>query len=573
MAKINVIIDGIEVLVEENTTILEAAKQIGITIPTLCYLKGQEIKANCRICTVEIKGRNKMVTACSTPVYEGMEVLTNSKKVRELRKNILELILADHPKDCLNCIKNGNCELQKLAAQYNLRTIEFERREKYLPIDDSNPCIVRDLNKCVKCGRCVDVCKKVQEMNIINYAFRSDGYTISTPFGIPLEKTSCLYCGQCTTVCPVGALHEKEDIDRVWEAIQDPNMHVVVQAAPSIRVSLGEEFGDESGHIVTGKLVAALKRLGFDKVFDTNFAADLTIMEEGNELIYRIKNNGVIPMMTSCCPGWINYVEKLTPDVIPNISTCKSPQEMFGSIAKTYYAEKVNIEPSKIFSVSIMPCTAKKDEAQRRNIEGMDVRAVDAVLTTRELARMFRETGMDFSVLKEEKFDSPLGLGSGAGTIFGATGGVMEAALRTAYEKISNEELNKLEFNEVRGLDGIKESQVNIGDLTLNVAVVNGIKNVRNIVDQIRMGKCKYHFVEVMCCPGGCIGGGGQPFTDEEGKRERIKSLYKLDKNLPIRKSHENPDIQILYKEFLGEPLGEKSHKLLHTHYSSKKTI
>lgn len=571
MTKVKVTIDNKEILVEQNTTILEAAKQLGIKIPTLCYLKGQEIKANCRICTVEIKGRNKMVTACSTPVYDGMEILTNSKKVREIRKTILELILADHPKDCLSCIRNGNCELQTLAAQYNLREINFEQRESCLPIDSNNPAIVKDPNKCIKCGRCVEMCKKVQEMNIINYAFRSGEYTISTPFGISIDQTACLYCGQCTTVCPVGALYEKEDIDRVWKAIENPDIHVVVQTAPSIRVSLGDEFGEKSGNIVTGKLVSALKELGFDKVFDTNFSADLTIMEEANELIYRIKNNGVISMMTSCCPGWINYVEKSAPDIIPNISTCKSPQEMFGSITKTYYAKKVGIDPSKIFCVSIMPCTAKKGEAQREVIEGTNLRAVDAVLTTRELGRMFKETGINFGDLEEKQFDSPLGVGSGAAVIFGATGGVMEAALRTAYETIVGEELKTLEFNDVRGLRGIKESKVKLGELELKVAVVNGIKNVKSIIDKIRNGKCEYHFIEVMCCPGGCIGGGGQPYSEEFAKEKRINGLYKIDKNLYIRKSHENPEIKVLYKEFLGAPLGEISHRILHTHYVDRK--
>lgn len=570
MSKVNVIIDGIKVEVEENTSILNAAKEIGITIPTLCYLKEQGIKANCRICTVEIKGRNKFVTACSTPVYEGMEVLTNSKKVRQIRKTILELILADHPKDCLSCVRNNNCELQSLAAQYNVRRIAFEQRVTKLPIDDKNPAIVKDPNKCIKCGRCVEACRNVQEMNIINYAFRSGEYTISTPFGIPLDETACLYCGQCTTVCPVGALYEKEDTERVWDAIQDPEVHVVVQAAPSIRVSLGDEFGKAKGEIVTGKLVAALKSIGFDKVFDTNFAADLTIMEEANELLHRMKEEDNLTMMTSCCPGWINYVEKSAPDIIGNLSSCKSPQQMFGSIAKTYYAEKMGIDPHKIFSVSIMPCTAKKDEASKHYIKETDMQDVDVALTTRELAKMFRETGVDFDALKEEEFDSPLGVGSGAGAIFGATGGVMEAALRTAYETILGKELKALEFEQVRGLDGIKASTITIGDQKLNVAVVNGIKNVKPIINQIREGKCSYNFVEVMCCPGGCIGGGGQPIGNMESKKKRIDGLYKVDKNLKLRKSHENPDIKTLYNEFLGEPLSHKAHKLLHTEYTDR---
>ncbi|WP_392486903.1 NADH-dependent [FeFe] hydrogenase, group A6 [Haloimpatiens sp. FM7315] len=573
MEKVRVVIDGREVFVKEGITILEAAKEIGIRIPTLCYLPKQDIKANCRICTVQLRDRNKMVTACSTPVYEGIDVLTNSKEVRELRKTLLELMLADHPKDCLTCVRNGSCELQTLAREYNLREVPFESRKKDLPIDDKNSSIVRDPNKCIMCGRCVDMCKKVQEMGIINYAFRSGEYTITTPFGKELQDTDCLFCGQCTTVCPVGALHEKEDIDKVFEAIQNPDIHVVVQTAPAIRVSLGEEFGGEKGSIVTGKLVSALKELGFDKVFDTNFAADLTIMEEANELLYRINNNKVLPMMTSCCPGWIEYVEKSAPEMIPNISTCKSPQQMFGSIAKTYYAEREKIDPSKIFVVSIMPCTAKKHEAYVHKIEGTNLREVDAVLTTRELARMFNELGLDFNTLPEKEFDSPLGIGSGAGAIFAATGGVMEAALRTAYEKVTGKELQNLDFEEVRGFEGLKEAKVTLGEAELNVAVVNGISSVKEVIDKIKSGEKVYHFVEVMTCKGGCIGGGGQPFGGINAKVKRKDSLYKEDLNLPIRKSHENPEIKEVYKNFLIKPLGDKSHKLLHTHYVDKRNI
>lgn len=570
MSNINLIIDSIEVSVPEGTTILNAAKKIGIKIPTLCYLEDQDIKANCRICAVELRGKNKIYTACSTPVWEGMDIVTNTKRVREIRKTVLELILANHPQDCLSCIRNGNCELQKLAVEYNIRKISFDRNDIKLPIDNRNASIVRDPNKCIKCGRCVEMCQKTQNVKILNFAHRSIEYSVTTPFDKPLDETGCLYCGQCINVCPVGAIYEKEDIDRVWDAIDDSKKHVIVQTAPAVRVSLGEEFGLDGGSIVTGKMAAALRRLGFDGVFDTNFAADLTIMEEASELIHRVQNNGVFPMMTSCSPGWVNFVEKHYPDMIPNLSTCKSPQQMFGAIAKTYYAEKINKKPEEIFVVSVMPCTAKKSEAKREEFMRNGVYDVDAVITTRELARMLKEGGIDFNTIKEENYDSPLGESTGAGTIFGATGGVMEAALRTAYKFITDEELEEIDFCEVRGMEGIKESEVTIGGLSLKVAVIHGIKNARTLVEKVKSGECDYQFIEVMCCPGGCIGGGGQPIASIEVRDKRRKALYVEDKNKVLRKSHENPEIQKLYSDYLEKPLSHKSHELLHTIYRNK---
>lgn len=573
MDMIKVIIDGQEICVPEGTTVLNAAKQIGITIPTLCYLECLDIKANCRVCLVEEEGRGKLMTACSTPVYEGLSVLTNSKKVRESRRTILELLLVDHPKDCLGCVRNGNCELQKLAMEYNIRHVSFEKGKDYLEIDENNPSIVRDPNKCIKCGRCVDACKKVQGIGVLSYAFRAGSYTVSTPFASSLDQTSCVYCGQCTAVCPVGALHEKEEIDKVWDAIHNDDLHVVVQSAPAVRVSIGEEFGLKSGNIASGKLITMLRKIGFDKVFDTNYSADLTIMEEANEFVHRVKNGGKLPMITSCCPGWVNYVEKVAPEIIENLSTCKSPQQMFGAIAKSYYAEKMEIDMDKIFVVSIMPCTAKKHEKNKVLIKGTNKREVDAVLTTRELASMFRETGIDFSTLEEGEFDSPLGTSTGAAAIFGVTGGVMEAALRTAYETITGSELKNVDFNEVRGNEILKESTVKVGDMDVNVAVVNGIKNVINVIKDIEEGKSKYHFIEVMACPSGCIGGGGQPFGGDIKKANRQKAIYTIDKNKSIRKSHENKDINELYKDYLGEPLSHKAHDLLHTSYEDKSNL
>lgn len=572
MNMINLLINNIHVSVPKNTTILKAARKVGINIPTLCYFHDQAIKGSCRICLVEVKGSRRLETACSTPVREGMEVVTNSKNVRDARKTVLELILAEHPQDCLNCIKNGACELQTLARQMNIRDIPYEVENKNLPIDDSNPCIVRDPNKCIHCGRCVEACQSIQTVEAIGNAYRSTNFEVSTPFNNKLSDTTCVYCGQCSVACPVGAIYEKDDTGKVWEALENPDLHVIVQTAPSIRVALGEEFDIKEGTIVTGKMVSALRKLGFDKVFDTDFAADVTIMEEGSELIDRLKNNGTFPMMTSCSAGWINFVEKFYPEFIDNLSTCKSPQQMFGALAKTYYAKKCEIPAKKIFVVSIMPCTAKKYECSRPEMNSSGVKDVDIALTTRELARMLKEAGIDIEKLNEEEFDAPLGISTGASVIFGATGGVMEAAIRTVHKIVTGNELENINFTQVRGLSGLKEAEVDLNGTKVKVAVVSGLKNARQLLEKMKKGECDYTFVEVMACPGGCIGGGGQPYsTDESIKQKRLNAIYDEDVNKSIRLSHKNLAVQELYKDFLGKPLGEKSHELLHTKYVSRK--
>lgn len=571
MDMINLVIDNINVSVPKGTTILQAAKKAGIKIPTLCYFPDQDVKGSCRICVVEVKGSRKLAASCSTPVGEGMEVVTNSRSVRDERKAVLELMLAKHPQDCLKCVRNGNCELQTLAAEMNVRSIPYEAKPQDLPIDDTNPCIVRNPNKCIQCGRCVAACQDVQNIGAINTAFRSGELKITTAFDKPLIDTDCIFCGQCSNVCPVGAIYEKDDTAKVWNAIENPDLHVVVQTAPATRVAIEDEFNLEHGTIATGKMVAALKRLGFNKVFDTNFTADLTILEEGNELLDRIKNNKTLPMMTSCCPGWINFAEKMYPEILPNLSSCKSPQQMFGAVAKTYYAERAGVAADKMFVVSVMPCTAKKYECARPEMNDSGARDVDVVLTTRELARMIKEANIDFESLAEEEYDSPLGKSTGAAVIFGATGGVMEAALRTVYEVVTGKTLENVEFKDVRGLEGIKEAEVDLAGTKVKVAVANGIKNARKVCEKIKEGKCDYTFIEVMACPGGCISGGGQPFgTTNEIREARIKSTYQIDTDSPLRKSHENPEVIEIYKEFLKEPLGEKSHHLLHTTYTAR---
>ncbi len=567
----NVIIDRKNVTVPEGTTILKAAQELNINIPTLCYYPDQNVKANCRICLVEVKDRKDLVTACSTLVWEGAEIITNSKKVLDARKTVLELILANHRQDCLNCVRNGNCELQDLCKQFNMSESKLPNISEKFPLDNSNPSIVRDKSKCVKCNRCVEMCEKVQGVGALCYSHRSNEITIGTAYGKELENASCIFCGQCTTVCPVGSLYEKDNTEDVWNALNEPDKHVIVQVAPSIRVSIGEEFKLPSGENVTGKMVAALKRMGFNKVFDTNFTADLTIMEEGNELVHRIKNNGVLPMITSCCPGWINYAETYAPNIIEHLSSCKSPQQMFGAISKSYYADKIGVNPENIVTVSIMPCTAKKYEANRKEMHVDGVKEVDIVITTREFARMINAANIDFLSIEEEKFDSPFGIASGAGAIFGVTGGVMEAALRTAYTLLTKEELEEIEFTDVRGLEGIKEASVVIGNSSIKIAVAHGISNAKKVIEQIENGESKYAFVEIMACVGGCIGGGGQPVGSTlKVKKERIGQIYNIDKSNNIRKSHKNPEIIKLYEEYLGEPMGHLSHELLHTKYSPK---
>ncbi|WP_315110320.1 NADH-dependent [FeFe] hydrogenase, group A6 [Clostridium intestinale] len=566
-----VIIDKKEVSVPEGTTILQAAKLLNINIPTLCYHPDQSVKANCRICLVEIKERNSLVTACSTPVWEGAQILTSSKRVLDARKSVIELILANHQQDCLKCIRNGSCELQDICRQFNLRDSDLSNIAQRYPLDNTNPSVVRDRSKCIKCNRCVEMCETTQGIGALCHSHRSSNLTVGTAYNETLEKSNCIYCGQCTTVCPVGALYEKDDTEKVWEILNEADKHVIVQVAPSIRVSVGDEFNMPAGENVTGKMVASLRRMGFDKVFDTNFAADLTIMEEGNELVERIEKNGVLPMITSCCPGWINYAEIYSPSILKNLSSCKSPQQMFGAISKSYYSEKFGVSPEDIVTVSIMPCTAKKYEANRSEMKTNGVKEVDFVLTTREFARMINTANIDFRNIKEEEFDSHLGIASGAGALFGATGGVMEAALRTAYTLLTDEKLESIEFKEVRGMKGVKEAVININDVPIKIAAVHGISNVKNIIEQIENGTVEYSFIEVMACVGGCVGGGGQPVGSTlKAKEKRLEQIYRIDERKEIRESHKNPEIIKLYSEYLGKPMSGLSHKFLHTKYSPR---
>ncbi len=573
---ITLTIDGVEVSVPNGTTVLEAAKKAHIDIPTLCYLKEINAIGACRICVVD-SGARSLQAACVLPATNGMVVKTNTPAVREARKVNLELILSDHDKKCLSCVRNQNCELQKLSYELGVDSGErFEGKRNVYDVDELSPSIVRDNNKCILCRRCVAACANVQKVGVIGAVNRGFDTAIESAWGMKLAETSCINCGQCIAACPVGALYEKSETDKVWEMIADKDTHVIVQTAPAVRAALGEEFGIEMGTSVTGKMAAALRRLGFDKVFDTDFAADLTIMEEATELIDRVSNKGVLPMITSCSPGWVKYCEHYYPEFIPNLSSCKSPHEMLGAIAKSYYAEKMDIEPAKIKVVSVMPCTAKKFEADREELSGTGYPDVDAVITTRELARMIKEARINFVQLEDEGFDKLLGESTGAGVIFGATGGVMEAALRTAYEVISGKALEKVEFNDVRGLEGVKEASVQIGDLMVNVAVAHGTANAAKLLDSIQSGEKTYHFIEVMGCPGGCVAGGGQPIVSADTRMDcdyrslRAKALYSEDAGKALRKSHENEEIQALYKDYLDKPNSHKAHKLLHTHYVAR---
>ncbi len=575
---INLTVDGIKVTVPEGTTVLEAAKAAKINIPTLCYLKGVNQIGACRICMVEIEGARGLAAACVMPAGEGMVVKTNTPKLRKVRKDNLGLLLSNHNRECTTCVRSGKCELQSLCNEYGVSEITYAGAKTFSPddIDDLSPSIVRDNSKCIHCRRCIAACQNIQKIGAIGMSKRGFNSTVGSAFGVSLVNSPCVNCGQCIEACPVGALHEKSEIDKVWAAIADPDKFVCVQPAPAVRAALGEEFGLPIGTGVTGKMVAAMRRLGFDKVFDTDFGADLTIMEEGTELLGRIKNGGVLPMITSCSPGWITYCEKFFPEFIPNLSSCKSPHEMTGAMIKSYYAEKMGIDPEKIYVVSVMPCTAKKQEAQRDELVTNGLRDVDAVLTVREFATMVKTAGIEFTALDDEEFDSMLGESTGAGVIFGATGGVMEAALRTVYEVVTGEELKDLDLHAVRGFDGIKEAEIDLKGTKVKVAVVHGTGNAEKLLNAIKAGEKDYTFIEIMCCPGGCITGGGQPIVDAKTQmsvnvRElRAKVLYGEDASKAKRKSHENAEVQALYKEFLGEPNSHKAHELLHTTYSAK---
>lgn len=566
---VHLTINNIPVEVPKGTKIMQAAKTLGIDIPHLCYHEDQRIKAHCRLCSVEVTGKRRLLAACSTEVWEGMDVHTDTEIVRDTQVSILQLMLANHHKDCLSCPRNQNCDLQRLCSRFNILKSPLPSVVKDEPRIETNPSIVRDPSKCIRCGRCIRACKDVQGIAALTYAGRSSDIVVTTAFNKPMEKTDCVLCGQCSLVCPTGAIVEKDDTQKVLDALQNPKKHVIVQVAPAVRVALGDAFGMQPGAIMTGQMVTALKLLGFDSVFDTNFGADLTIMEEGYEFLNRLNNGGVLPMMTSCSPGWVNYVEKHFPDYRDHLSSAKSPMSMFGAIAKTYYPKKAGLDVNDIVTVAVMPCTAKKYEASRPEMGRNGQQDVDIVLTTRELIKLIKYVGLSLTELPESDFDSPLGVGSGAGAIFGATGGVMEAALRTVYEKVTGKTLEKLEFTAVRGFEGIKEATVTINGRDIRLAVVHTLKNARKIMEQVKKGISPYDFIEVMACPGGCIGGGGQPIgTTNAIRQKRMAALYEIDKNMPLRKSHENPEIITLYKDFLGEPLSEKAHDLLHTTYT-----
>ena len=579
MENINLKINGLEVSAPAGSTILEAAHLAGIRIPTLCYLKEINEIGACRMCVVEVKGAKNLVAACVYPINEGMEVWTNTPRLIKSRRRTLQLLLSNHDKKCLSCVRSGNCELQQLCREYGVDDEDyFQGESNHYELDTSAAHMIRDNNKCILCRRCVAVCEKTQGIGGIGPNNRGFATFIGSAFDMGLGQTSCVSCGQCIAVCPTGALYEKDYTDQILEAIADPDKYVVVQTAPSVRAGLGEEFGYPMGTDVEGKMAAALRRIGFDKVFDTDWAADLTIMEEATELLQRIQNGGVLPLITSCSPGWIKYCEHYFPDMTENLSSCKSPQQMFGAMLKTYFAEKEGIDPAKIVSVSVMPCTAKKFEIGREDQNAAGVPDVDIAITTRELARLIRRCGISFTDLPDEKFDDPMGESTGAAVIFGATGGVMEAALRTAVETLTGEELAKLDFTDVRGTEGVKEASYNVAGMDIRVAVASGLANARTLLNKVKSGEVQYHFIEIMGCPGGCVNGGGQPqvsgevrnFTDVRAIRAGV--LYRNDEAKAIRKSHENPAIKKLYEEYLGEPGSHKAHEYLHTTYV-KRTI
>ncbi|MCX6251136.1 MAG: NADH-dependent [FeFe] hydrogenase, group A6 [Bacteroidetes bacterium] len=592
--KLTLQIDGIDVTVPEDTTILAAARKANIHIPSLCYHEDLCVAGNCRVCVVEVSGSKTLVASCAMPASEGMQVFTNTGKVRLARKHIVELLLSEHNADCTKCYKNGNCELQFLASEMltgDHLFLDLVPGKKYT-IDRFNSAIIKDDSRCIRCQRCVRTCEELQSVSALDVAYKGDKMKISTFFENPLFEVVCTNCGQCVNRCPTGALIEKNYVDPVWEAIYDKTKHVVVQTAPAVRIALGEALGLPPGKIVTGKMVAALKRLGFDSVLDTDFTADLTIIEEGHELLSRLKRVLVdkdttvaLPMTTSCSPGWIKFIEHTFPELLPNLSSCKSPQQMFGALTKTYYAQKRGVDPKNIISVSVMPCTAKKFEADRPEMRSSGYKDVDYVLTTRELAIMIKQAGLDFQSLPNESFDSIMGSSTGAAVIFGTTGGVMEAALRTAYEIVTGREVpfEKLNITPVRGTEGeVREATIKIEKtkpewkflegVELKCVVANGLAHAKRVMQNVKDGTANYHFIEIMACPGGCLGGGGQPIpTNPEIRAKRKSAIYEEDMGMPIRKSHENPEVAEIYKDFLGEPLGHKSHELLHTHYTPRK--
>ena len=569
-------IDGIDVEVEKGTTVLQAARKANIDIPTLCFLKGINAAGDCRMCIVEIEGRRGLTPSCNTLAEDGMVVRTNTDKVNESRRIVLDLILSAHNRDCLTCVRNGNCELQELCKKFGITNVEYEGEKVKPHIDNLSPSIVRDASKCILCKRCVAACKNIQNISAIDVVGRGFESRIAPTGDKSLNEVNCTFCGQCIAACPVGALKEKDDTQKVWRKIRDKETFVVVQVAPSVRVALGEEFGLPIGTNVKGKMVTALRKLGFDKVFDTNTGADFTIVEEANEFVERVTNGETLPMITSCSPGWVRFIEMNYPELLGNLSSCKSPHQMFGAILKSYYAEQEKIDPKKMFVVSVMPCVAKKFERTREEMKNDGLDNVDAVITTRELARMIKQANIDFVNLEETEFDNPMGEATGAAAIFGTTGGVMEAALRTAHEAITGKELKNIDFMDVRGARGIKKASVTIDGKEIKVVVAHGLGNARKVLDEIKEGKADYQFVEIMACPGGCIMGGGQPIVsskkrlDTDVRKLRAEALYTIDKESKIRKSHENPVLIKIYKNYLGDIGGHKAHELLHTHYQKR---
>ncbi len=581
MDNVKITINGIEISVPADYTILDAAKEVNVKIPTLCHMNLHDLRAvnrtaSCRVCVVEVEGRRNLAPACATFVSEGMKIKTNTPRAVKARRTNVELLLSDHPTDCLVCEKNQKCDLQRLAAELGVRgELKYKGEMSTYKKDVSSHSIYRNLDKCIMCRRCETMCNNVQTCGILSAVDRGFETVVSPAFGLPMSETMCTFCGQCVAVCPTAALTEINNVAAVWDAINDNDKFVIVQTAPAVRVALGEEFGMGPGSIVTGKMVTALRQLGFDRVFDTDFAADLTIIEEASEFIHRLKHGGRLPILTSCCPAWVKFFEHQFQDLLDIPSTCKSPHEMFGAVAKTYYAKKFNIDPAKMVVVSVMPCLAKKYEAAREELKSDSLKNVDYVISTRELGSMIKEAGFCFECLEDSEFDNPLGESTGAGVIFGTTGGVIEAALRTAYEWLTGETLKSVDFEALRGFEGIREATIKIGDMDVKIGVAHGLGNARKLLEDIRAGKANYHAIEIMACPGGCVGGGGQPYHhgNDEIIKKRAEAIYREDQGMPKRKSHENENVIKLYQEFLGEFYGDRAHELLHTHYTAREKI